>query len=79
MLMKPMDTAADDAVRVRVGNAQNGDGQKVAAKPVRHSHAITSHDAPETPGRRGQISEMATTRSCDVVASDEDLDDQANQ
>src|SRR4029453_17924826 len=42
MLMKPMETAAADAVRVSVGSAQKGDGQKYAANPVRQSHVITT-------------------------------------
>ena len=44
ILMKPMDTAAAEAVSVRVGNAQNGDGQKKAAKPVKQSQVITSQN-----------------------------------
>src|SRR5262245_39439271 len=45
MLMKPIDTAAADADSVSVGNTQNGDAQKTAKKPNRHSQENTSpHD-----------------------------------
>src|SRR5512138_1598629 len=47
MLMKPMDTAAAEAVSVIVGSAQKGDGQKYAARPVAQSHVMTrGNDCP---------------------------------
>src|SRR5438094_8134464 len=42
MLMRPMATAPAEALRVSVGSAQKGEGQKYAAKPVRQSQAITA-------------------------------------
>ena len=42
MLIIPMETAAAEAVSVRVGRAQKGEGQKYVVKPVRHSHVITT-------------------------------------
>ena len=37
-----MEMAAAEVVSVSVGNDQNGDGQKYAANPVRHSQLITT-------------------------------------
>src|SRR5215213_278281 len=42
MLISPIETAAADAVKVSVGSAQNGAGQKLAANPVRQSQPITT-------------------------------------
>ena len=65
MLMKPMETAAAEAVSVSVGRAQKGGGQKYAVKPVRHSHVITTANgwpvncAARQKERRGRLSKHA--------------------
>ena len=52
MLMIPIDTAAADEVSVMVGSTQNGEYQKLAKKPTRHSHANTTpHGCPGTSAR----------------------------
>ena len=65
MLMKPIDTAAAEAVSVTVGNAQNGDAQKNAASPVQNNHVITSgNDCPgiALPARNSAVATCPATQ-----------------
>lgn len=65
MLMKPMETAAVEAVNVTVGRAQNGDGQKNATSPVANSHVITSGNGwpgIALPARHSPVATMPPTQ-----------------
>ena len=48
MLMKPIETAAAEDDRVKVGSTQNGEGHDTAKNPTRHNHVMTA--AADWPG-----------------------------